>query len=191
MLPLIVLRRLDCVLEPTNVTLNQTSSRRASRPYGRLGRGARVLQAYTHYYNETRIHRSLSKDALCHRAIERFGVATSPRLFITAIAESDFRYNPGGFAYATSSSATGEPPCNESSNARYRYFPRTPFFVAFKLAGCQQLVAPRVAACEHLPRDLRTDNERVEVINFSTAIGHWLAPRLVADVGKLSRKRGL
>src|SRR6266516_342144 len=111
------------------------------------------------------------------RAIARLSasassLATSPRLFITAIAESDFRYNPRGFAYATSSSATGEPPCNESSNARYRYFPRTPFFVAFKLAGCQQLVAPRVAACEHLPRDLRTDNERVEVINFSTAIGH-------------------
>jgi hypothetical protein len=84
--------------------------------------------------------------------------------------KSDFRYNSQGFAYATSSSATGEPPCNESSNARYRYFPRTPFFVAFELAGCQQLVAPRVAACEHLPRDLRFDDKRLEVTSFRTAI---------------------
>jgi HsdM N-terminal domain len=162
MLQLIVLRRLDCVLEPTNVTLNQTSSRRASRPYGRRGRGARVLQAYTHYYNETRIHRSLSKDApaIARLSASASSLATIP-LFITAIAESDFRYNSRGFAYATSLSATGEPPCNESSNARYRYFPRTPFFVAFELAGCQQLVAPRVAACEHLPRDLRFNDKRV------------------------------
>ena len=171
MLPLIVLRRLDCVLEPTNVTLNQTSSRRASRPYGRLGRGARVLQAYTHYYNETRIHRSLSKDAPCHRAIECFGVITCD---LSALhhryCRTDFRYNSRGFAYATSSSATGEPPCNERSNARYRYFPRTPFFVAFELAGCQQLVAPRVAACEHLPRDLRFDDKRLEATSFRTAI---------------------
>jgi len=80
---------------------------------------------------------------------------------------------PRGFAYATSSpAATGEPPCNESFNARYRYFARTPFFVAFKLASCQQLVAPRVAAREHLPGDLRLDNKRFEVINFSTAISH-------------------
>jgi hypothetical protein len=149
--------------------LNQTSSRRASRPYGRPGQGARVLQAYTHYYNETRIYRSLSKDAPCHRAIECFGVITRD-LFITAIAGSDFRYNSRGFAYATSSSATGEPPCNESSNARHRYFPRTPFFVAFELAGCQQLIAPRVAACEHLPRNLRFDDKRLEVTSFRAEI---------------------
>src|SRR6266508_3079060 len=108
------------------------------------------------------------------RAIARLSasassLANSP-LFITAIAESDFRYNSRGFAYATSPSATGEPPCNEGSNARYRYFARTPFFVAFKLAGCQQLVAPGGAACEHLPGDLRLDNKRLEVTNFSTAI---------------------
>jgi Integrase core domain len=37
----------------------------------------RVLKSYTRYYNESRIHRSLSKDAPFPRAIERLGVITS------------------------------------------------------------------------------------------------------------------
>src|SRR5262249_55773875 len=37
----------------------------------------RILGRYTAYYNESRIHRSLDKDAPSHRAIERFGVITS------------------------------------------------------------------------------------------------------------------
>jgi signal transduction histidine kinase len=55
----------------------------------------RMLNSYARYYNESRIHRSLSKDAPFPRAIERLGVITSrPVLvvFITNIAESDFWY---------------------------------------------------------------------------------------------------
>jgi transposase InsO family protein len=37
----------------------------------------RVLNSYAGYYNESRIHRSLSKDAPFPRAIERLGVITS------------------------------------------------------------------------------------------------------------------
>ncbi len=37
----------------------------------------RVLKSYARYYNESRIHRSLSKDAPFPRAIERLGVITS------------------------------------------------------------------------------------------------------------------
>src|SRR6266853_661507 len=37
----------------------------------------RILNKYTAYYNESRIHRSLSKDAPFPRAIERLGVITS------------------------------------------------------------------------------------------------------------------
>ena len=37
----------------------------------------RILSKYAAYYNESRIHRSLDKDALFHHAIERFGVITS------------------------------------------------------------------------------------------------------------------
>jgi hypothetical protein len=37
----------------------------------------RVLGKYAAYYNESRIHRSLNKDAPFHRAIERLGVITS------------------------------------------------------------------------------------------------------------------
>src|ERR1035441_8066500 len=37
----------------------------------------RILGAYAAYYNESRIHRSLNKDAPCHRAIERLGAITS------------------------------------------------------------------------------------------------------------------
>jgi RNA polymerase sigma-70 factor (ECF subfamily) len=44
-------------------------------PAGMAGR--RILGRYAAYYNESRIHRSLDKDAPFHRAIERFGVITS------------------------------------------------------------------------------------------------------------------
>src|SRR5262245_61652172 len=37
----------------------------------------RLLGRYAVYYNESRIHRSLEKDAPSHRAMERFGVITS------------------------------------------------------------------------------------------------------------------
>jgi hypothetical protein len=37
----------------------------------------RILGRYAAYYNESRIHRSLDKDAPFHRAIEHFGVITS------------------------------------------------------------------------------------------------------------------
>jgi transposase InsO family protein len=37
----------------------------------------RILGRYAAYYNESRIHRSLDKDAPLHRAIVRFGVITS------------------------------------------------------------------------------------------------------------------
>ncbi len=37
----------------------------------------RILGAYAAYYNESRTHRSLNKDAPFHRAIERRGVITS------------------------------------------------------------------------------------------------------------------
>jgi hypothetical protein len=37
----------------------------------------RILGSYAAYYNESRIHRSLNKDAPFHRAIERFGAITS------------------------------------------------------------------------------------------------------------------
>ena len=37
----------------------------------------RILGRYAEYYNESRIHRSLDKDAPSHRAIERFGAITS------------------------------------------------------------------------------------------------------------------
>ena len=37
----------------------------------------RILDKYAAYYNKSRIHRSLDKDAPFHRPIERFGVITS------------------------------------------------------------------------------------------------------------------
>ena len=37
----------------------------------------RILGSYAAYYNESRIHRSLNKDAPFHRAIERLGAITS------------------------------------------------------------------------------------------------------------------
>ena len=44
-----------------------------------LGEGhlRRVLQSYAHYYNESRTHRSLNKDAPVHRAIESLGAIIS------------------------------------------------------------------------------------------------------------------
>src|SRR5262245_49168227 len=56
-------------------------------------------QQLASYYNESRIHRSLDKDAPFHRAIERFGVITSQPVLgglIINIAESDFRYTQDG-----------------------------------------------------------------------------------------------
>jgi transposase InsO family protein len=38
----------------------------------------RILDKYAAYYNGSRIHRSLDKDAPFHRAIERVGAITSP-----------------------------------------------------------------------------------------------------------------
>jgi hypothetical protein len=37
----------------------------------------RIVGAYAAYYNESRTHRSLNKDAPFHRAIERLGVIKS------------------------------------------------------------------------------------------------------------------
>jgi hypothetical protein len=37
----------------------------------------RILGKYAAYYNESRIHRALDKDAPFHRAIERVGAITS------------------------------------------------------------------------------------------------------------------
>ena len=54
-----------------------------------------ILGKYAAYYNVSRIHRSLNKDAPFHRAIERVGAITSrlsSAVFITNITESDFRY---------------------------------------------------------------------------------------------------
>jgi hypothetical protein len=44
-----------------------------------LGEGhlRRILQSYARYYNESRTHRSLSKDAPVHRAIENLGAIIS------------------------------------------------------------------------------------------------------------------
>jgi hypothetical protein len=44
-----------------------------------LGEGhlCRILQSYAHYYNESRTHRALNKDAPVHRAIESLGAIIS------------------------------------------------------------------------------------------------------------------
>jgi len=56
----------------------------------------RILGNYAAYYNGSRIHRSLNKDAPFHWAIERVGAIThhgqSSAAFITNIAETDFRH---------------------------------------------------------------------------------------------------
>jgi transposase InsO family protein len=59
----------------------------------------RIVGAYAAYYNESRTHRSLDKDA---RSIAPFSASApshhdpSSADFITNIAESDFRYRQGG-----------------------------------------------------------------------------------------------
>jgi Integrase core domain len=62
----------------------------------------RILAKYAAYYNESRTHRSLNKDAPFHRTIQRMGAITSQPVlgaFITNIAESNFRYTQAvGFA---------------------------------------------------------------------------------------------
>src|SRR5262245_23251097 len=68
-----------------------------SRPRDRIWGGAPAPDPgrYAAYYNESRIHRSLDKDAPFRRTIEHFGVITSQPVlgaFITNIAESDFRH---------------------------------------------------------------------------------------------------
>jgi hypothetical protein len=67
-----------------------------SRPHDCVRGGAPAPNPWevAAYYNESRIHRSLNKDAPFHRAIERVGAITSQPVlgvFITNIAESDFR----------------------------------------------------------------------------------------------------
>jgi transposase InsO family protein len=55
----------------------------------------RILGAYAAYYNESRTHRSLNKDAPFHRAIERSVPSNHTQFsaaFTTNIAESNFRY---------------------------------------------------------------------------------------------------
>ena len=58
----------------------------------------RILGAYAAYYNQSRIHRSLNKDAPFHRAIERPGAITSHPILgglTTNIAVSNFQYTQG------------------------------------------------------------------------------------------------
>jgi transposase InsO family protein len=61
-----------------------------------LGEGLRrVLQSYARYYNESRTHRSLNKDAPVHRPIGSLGAIISRPVLGGLhhnIAESDFRY---------------------------------------------------------------------------------------------------
>ena len=45
---------------------------KSGRPFSRT-RGARMTPAYSRYYNETRTHLSLDKDAPLGRAIQRQG----------------------------------------------------------------------------------------------------------------------
>jgi len=54
----------------------------------------RILAKYVAYYNESRIHRSLDKDAPFHRTIERLGVITS-------------RPHPPPFSFCASLFSTG------------------------------------------------------------------------------------
>jgi hypothetical protein len=54
-----------------------------------------MLQFYARYYNESRVHHALEKDAPFHRVIERLAAITSTSVLgglITSIAESSFRY---------------------------------------------------------------------------------------------------
>ncbi len=61
----------------------------------------RILGKYAAYYNESRIHRSLNKDApsigrLSESALSHHGLSSA--VFITNIAESDFRHTQEGHA---------------------------------------------------------------------------------------------
>jgi len=63
----------------TLATVPVRMMRLSSNPESLFGEAhlRRILGRYAAYYNESRIHRSLDKDAPFHRAIERFGVITS------------------------------------------------------------------------------------------------------------------
>jgi hypothetical protein len=57
-----------------------TTKQMAVKPFDYDGSEAhlrRILGAYAAYYNESRTHHSLNKDAPFHRAIERRGTITS------------------------------------------------------------------------------------------------------------------
>jgi transposase InsO family protein len=61
----------------------------------------RILGEFAAYYNESRTHRALSKDAPVHRAIERLGDITYDLFsdaFITNLAVSEFSAHTGLFA---------------------------------------------------------------------------------------------
>jgi hypothetical protein len=78
----------------------------------------RMLNSYARYYNESRIHRSLSKDA---RSLARLSASESSHrdlcsvVFIINIAESDFWYTQ---AHATRSTKT--PPLHHAARRRDR-----------------------------------------------------------------------
>jgi transposase InsO family protein len=59
----------------------------------------RILRGYAAYYNVSRTHRSLNKDAPLHRAMERASAPSSHDLSLAAftinIAESNFRHTQG------------------------------------------------------------------------------------------------
>jgi hypothetical protein len=54
---------------------DRIDSSRVRRPHRRVGRGTPA--AHTRYYNESRVHRALNKDAPFHRVIERLDAITS------------------------------------------------------------------------------------------------------------------
>jgi hypothetical protein len=83
-----------------------------SRPHDRVWRSAPAPdhKRIAVYYNASRTHRSLNKDAPLHRAIERLGGAVVSRLslaaFTISMAESSFRHTQ-----ATAWAASAERPC--------------------------------------------------------------------------------
>ena len=59
----------------------------------------RVLRSYASYYNETRTHRSLNKDAPIPRPVQRIGRIASNALVVgctTNTSESEFSVHTGG-----------------------------------------------------------------------------------------------
>src|SRR5262245_52319529 len=73
-------------------------------------------QQLASYYNESRIHRSLDKDAPCRRAIERFGVITSqeqitPTGSMAGPAPFRFRLRSSGVRSSTVSGSAAEDTC--------------------------------------------------------------------------------